>query len=49
MNSIYVHPTAEVSEKAIVGDGTKIWNHAQIRDGACIGRTALLVKMFILM
>lgn len=33
----FIHPTAEVSDQAIVGEETRIWSHAQIREGAVIG------------
>ena len=33
-----IHPTAEVSPQAVVGDGTSIWHWAQVREGAKIGR-----------
>lgn len=36
--------TAEVSATAIVGDGTQIWNEAQVRDGAQIGSQCMLGK-----
>ena len=29
---IRIHPTAEVSEKAKIGDGTGIWPQAQVRE-----------------
>ncbi len=32
-----IHPTAEVSSQAVVGDGTSIWHWAQVREGARIG------------
>ncbi len=32
-----IHPTAEVSSRAIVGEGTSIWHGAQIREGARVG------------
>jgi UDP-2-acetamido-3-amino-2,3-dideoxy-glucuronate N-acetyltransferase len=32
-----IHATAEVSPDAIVGEGTNIWNWAQVREGARIG------------
>ncbi|MGQ9693029.1 MAG: DapH/DapD/GlmU-related protein, partial [Thermaceae bacterium] len=38
------HPTAEVSEKARIGDGTKIWHHAQVREEAEIGQNCILGK-----
>jgi len=39
-----VHPTAEVSSEATVGDGTKIWHWVQIREGARIGRECRIGK-----
>jgi UDP-2-acetamido-3-amino-2,3-dideoxy-glucuronate N-acetyltransferase len=39
-----IHRTAEVSPAAIVGDGTQIWNEAQVRDGARIGSQCMLGK-----
>ncbi len=35
-----IHPTAEVSPRA----GTRIWHHAQVREGAVIGRECILGK-----
>ena len=40
--STRVHPTAEVAATAMVGEGTCIWNGAQVRDGARIGRECIL-------
>lgn len=40
----YRHPTAEVDDRAIIGDGTKIWHEAQIREGARIGSECVLGK-----
>ncbi len=40
----YVHPTAEVSNKARIGKGTKIWHQAQIRENAVIGENCILGK-----
>jgi UDP-2-acetamido-3-amino-2,3-dideoxy-glucuronate N-acetyltransferase len=40
----YVHPTAEVSEKAKIGDGTKIWHQAQVREGVEIGANCIISK-----
>jgi acetyltransferase-like isoleucine patch superfamily enzyme len=39
-----IHRTAEVSPTAVVGDGTQIWNEAQVRDGARIGTQCMLGK-----
>jgi acetyltransferase-like isoleucine patch superfamily enzyme len=35
--SFYVHPTAEVSTEAYIGEGTHIWGYAHIREHAHIG------------
>jgi len=32
-----IHPSADVSPDARIGDGTSIWNNAQVREGACVG------------
>ena len=40
----FIHPTASVSEKAQVGEGTKIWHHCQVRENAVIGKTCILGK-----
>lgn len=42
--AIIIHPTAEVSEKAIIGENTKIWQHAQVRSGARIGTNCIIGK-----
>jgi UDP-2-acetamido-3-amino-2,3-dideoxy-glucuronate N-acetyltransferase len=41
---IFIHPTAEVSKDASIGAGTKIWNLAQIREGAKIGKNCVISK-----
>lgn len=41
---IYIHPTAEVSDKALIGEGTKIWNLAQVREEAEIGENCIISK-----
>ncbi|MEZ4770775.1 MAG: acyltransferase [Caldilineales bacterium] len=41
---IRVHPSAEVSPLATVGEGTQIWHQAQVREGARIGRECILGK-----
>ena len=40
----YAHPTADVSGDAQIGEGTKIWNWVQVREGARIGRECILSK-----
>jgi UDP-2-acetamido-3-amino-2,3-dideoxy-glucuronate N-acetyltransferase len=32
-----IHPTADVSPDARIGEGTRIWHEAQVREGAVIG------------
>lgn len=44
MSKIFIHPTAEVSDKAVIGEGTKIWNQAQVRNDAEIGRDCIISK-----
>jgi UDP-2-acetamido-3-amino-2,3-dideoxy-glucuronate N-acetyltransferase len=41
---IRIHPTADVSDQASIGDGTSIWHHCQIRPGAAIGTNCVLGK-----
>jgi acetyltransferase-like isoleucine patch superfamily enzyme len=43
-DGVFVHPTAEVSQTARIGAGTRIWNEAQVRDGAVVGRECILGK-----
>lgn len=40
----FVHATAEVSGKAKIGAGTKIWNNVQVREGAVIGGGCIIGK-----
>jgi UDP-2-acetamido-3-amino-2,3-dideoxy-glucuronate N-acetyltransferase len=39
-----IHKTAEVSGKAVIGEGTSIWNWVQVRENACIGRNCIISK-----
>ncbi|MBI2102588.1 UDP-N-acetylglucosamine 2-epimerase (non-hydrolyzing) [Candidatus Woesearchaeota archaeon] len=39
-----VHPTAEVSPAAIIGNVVSIWHHAQVREEAVIGDNCMLGK-----
>ena len=41
---VHVHPSAEVSESAQVGAGTRIWHQAQVREGAVIGKQCIIGK-----
>ena len=44
MDNVYIHPTADVSPKAVLGDGVRIWHEAQVREGAVLGRNCILGK-----
>ncbi len=39
-----IHPTAEVSAEAAVGEGTTVWHWVQVREGARIGARCVLGK-----
>lgn len=40
----FVHPTADVSAEAIIGAGTKVWQHCQVREQAQIGQNCIISK-----
>ncbi len=42
--TIRIHPSADVSKEAEIGDGTSIWHHAQVREGSKIGKNCILGK-----
>ncbi|MBI5226924.1 N-acetyltransferase [Candidatus Micrarchaeota archaeon] len=42
--NVRIHPTADVSPKAILGEGTSVWNQAQIRENAKLGKTCVVSK-----
>lgn len=42
--NVYRHPTAEISKTAVVGKGSKIWNHVQIRENVRIGENCIIGK-----
>jgi UDP-2-acetamido-3-amino-2,3-dideoxy-glucuronate N-acetyltransferase len=37
-----IHPTADVSPQAEIGDGTRVWANVQIRERARIGRNCII-------
>lgn len=41
---VRIHPTAEVSDRAVIGQGTSIWNQAQVRENTCIGSDCIIGK-----
>ncbi len=42
--AVRIHPTADVSPHAQIGEGTSIWHHCQVREGAQIGAGCILGK-----
>ena len=42
--AVRIHPTAEVSEKISIGEGSSIWHHAQVREGVSIGENCIIGK-----
>lgn len=43
-SKIFIHQTADVSPKAQIGEGTKIWNWVQVREGAKVGKECIIGK-----
>ena len=41
---MFTHETADVSNKAILGEGVKVWNNAQVREDAHIGEDTIISK-----
>lgn len=39
-----IHATAEVSDRAAIGDGSQVWHNAQIREGAILGANCIVGK-----
>lgn len=39
-----IHPTAEVSDRCAIGNGSKIWHQAQVREEAAIGNSCIIGK-----
>lgn len=44
MNEPFVHPTADVAADALIGPGTRLWHHVQVRDGARVGAECVIGK-----
>jgi acetyltransferase-like isoleucine patch superfamily enzyme len=44
----FIHPTCDVSPRAIIGAGTKIWNWSQIREDVVIGSNTTVGQMVYL-
>jgi len=43
-NSIFIHETADVAQDAMIGNGTRIWQHCQVREKSVIGKNCILSK-----
>jgi acetyltransferase-like isoleucine patch superfamily enzyme len=41
---VLIHPSAQVSNEASVGEGTKIWINVQVRERAIIGKNCIVSK-----
>lgn len=41
---MFIHDSAEVSEEAVLEQGVKVWNQAQLREGAHIGENSIIGK-----
>lgn len=39
-----IHPSAEVSSAATIGNGTSIWHQAQVREGVALGQNCIVGK-----
>lgn len=44
MTKAFIHDSAEVSSKAILGENVKVWNLAQVRENANIGANTIISK-----
>lgn len=42
MTDVFIHPSAVVSERAILGAGTKVWMNVQIREEVRIGENCII-------
>ena len=44
-DNVNVHHTAEVSQKAQIGSGTRVWHLVQIREGVVVGKNCIIGKL----
>jgi len=44
MAKAIIHPTADVSAEATLGEDVRVWNQAQIREGASVGAESIISK-----
>lgn len=43
-NKSFIHKTAIIEDKVIIGDGSKVWHFAHIRQGSKIGKNCIIAK-----
>ena len=43
-DNVRIHPTADVSPDARIGEGTQVWHQAQVREGCSIGENCVIGK-----
>src|SRR5919202_4545854 len=41
-STAFVHPTAEISPQAVLGEGCRVWRQAHVREGAVVGAGTIL-------
>ncbi len=44
MSNAFIHPSAHVSDQAMIGEGTKVWINVQIRENVSIGTNCIISK-----
>lgn len=44
MSDVFIHQTSNVSDKAKIGNGTKIWINVQIRENVTLGTNCIVSK-----
>lgn len=44
MSAAFIHPTANVDDRATIGEGSRIWINVQVRENARIGAGCILSK-----
>lgn len=44
MSDVFIHQSANVADKAKIGNGTKVWINVQIRENVIIGTNCILSK-----
>jgi UDP-2-acetamido-3-amino-2,3-dideoxy-glucuronate N-acetyltransferase len=44
MSNVFIHPSANVSDKAKIGDDTKVWINVQVRENVKIGANCIISK-----